>query len=117
MNKVYVTTHATRKNADGVHRPIDITPAACFGELIELLPPGMMSLTPMPTVRELKYGLRNFSDDDYLLPLGDPALIAAAGAAAAYANSGRFKVLRWDRQSGNYIPIQIDLNTRKDKEQ
>lgn len=115
-NKVYVTTHPMRKSLDGVYRPIDITAAAAFGELIELLPPGMLSLTPVPTVRELKYGLRNFNDDDYLLPLGDPALIAAAGAAAAFSNSGRFKILRWDRKSGHYIPIQIDLNTRKEQQ-
>src|SRR5512145_1684489 len=110
MNKVYVTTHPTRRGLDGVHRPIDITAAAAFGELVELLPPMMMSLTPVPTVRELRRGLREFGDDDYLLPLGDPSLIAMAGAACAFANAGRFKVLRWDRQSSRYIPIQIDLN-------
>lgn len=126
MNKVYVTTHPTRiDRRDGVRRPIDITQAAEYGELVVLLPEGMLSLTPAPTVRELRYGLRDFTDDDYLLPLGDPALIAMAGALCAFANNGRFKVLRWNRplyndeglvERGGYIPIQVDLNIKKERQ-
>lgn len=118
--KVYVTTHPTRKNpSTGNREPIDITSAAAFGELVELLPEGMLALTPVPTIQELRQGLRKFTDDDYILPLGDPALIAAAGAVAARMNNGRFKLLRWNRplyrngelvERGGYIPIQIDLN-------
>lgn len=39
--------------------------------------------------------LSDFTEDDYLLPVGNPTLIAAAGAAAARATGGRVSVLHW----------------------
>ena len=53
---------------------------------------------------------RDITDDDYLLLSGDPAVIALAGAVAARNNSGRFKMLKWDREQGKYFPLQADLN-------
>ena len=46
---------------------------------------------------------------DYLLLIGDPAIIAVAAAAAAKINNGRFKVLKWDRDDKTYYDIEIDL--------
>ena len=56
--------------------------------------------------------LANFSDDDYLLLTGDPAAIALAAAVAARHNSGRFKMLKWDRQEAKYFPLSANLNTK-----
>jgi hypothetical protein len=66
-------------------------------------------LVPSPAIFQLQQALKNFSDEDYLLPVGNPAFVAAAGAIAAKNNGGRFKMLIWDKRAASYIesPIQI----------
>jgi hypothetical protein len=44
-----------------------------------------------------------------LLLIGDPAIIALAGAIASKMNGGRFKVLKWDRDEKRYYDIEIDI--------
>jgi hypothetical protein len=53
--------------------------------------------------------LKDFSDDDYLLAAGDPSAIAVAGAVAAEANRGRFKLLKWDKSNKGYIRVDINI--------
>ncbi len=57
----------------------------------------------------IKRKLENFSDEDYLVLIGDPSAIGIVCAAAAAKNNGRFKLLKWDRREKLYVPIQIDL--------
>ena len=60
-------------------------------------------------LNKLKKELSTFSDDDYLLLIGDPAIIALAGAIVSEMNRGKFKVLKWDRDEKRYYDIEIDL--------
>jgi hypothetical protein len=53
-------------------------------------------------------------DEDYLLMVGDPAAIAAAGAVACMMNNGRMKLLKWDRQEMRYYVVEFDLMRRSD---
>lgn len=101
MSIVYVISETTQHN---------ISSALDFGQIKTLLPPGsQVSFSPAPTVRRLQRGLEKFSDDDYLLCIGDPTAIGIACAVAASRNNGRFKVLKWDKHEKRYIPIAIDL--------
>ncbi len=91
----------------------DITDATSFGDVEILLPAGeQTSYSTQPTIRRMLRKLSKFSDDDYLILSGDPAAIALAAALAARVNSGKFKMLKWDRQEGKYFPLQADLNYR-----
>lgn len=47
----------------------------------------------------------NFTAGDCLLLLGDPVVIATIVALVAL--KGEFRVLRWDRNMGRYVPIII----------
>lgn len=96
----------------------NILSARDFGELEVLLPPNSnIVLSPAPTVRRLKSKLAAFSDDDYLLLMGDPAAIGIACAVAARANGGKVNLLKWDRLEAGYFPISINLaNTTDDVE-
>ena len=67
------------------------------------------NITSGPIAFKLKQELKNFNDDDYLLLIGDPAIIAVAAAVAAKVNNGFFKVLKWDRDDKTYYDIEIDL--------
>lgn len=58
---------------------------------------------------DLEYWLGDFDErTDYLLLLGDPVLIAATAAIMGYHLNG-FNLLKWDRQSREYIPVRISL--------
>lgn len=121
MAKVYVLQEVMRKvgedsNGSAIMAPVmDFRRALEYGELVICLPAGRVSLTPGPTIDTLKEKLRDFSDDDYLLPVGNPGLIAVAGAIASENNRGKFKVLVWDKDSRQYIKVDYDLNYRRNK--
>jgi hypothetical protein len=61
-------------------------------------------------VRQLREKLHDFCDDDYIVPLGNPAMIGLAIAVASDCNDGRARVLDWMRERGRYRLINIDID-------
>lgn len=107
--QVWVVHEPTeRTETGGVRSKFNLTPAAEYGDINILVQAGMSLFSTVPTIKSMREKLRDFSDNDYLLPVGDPALMMAAGAIAAEFNHGRIKVLRWDREQRRYIMIQVD---------
>ena len=93
----------------------NIRSAEKFGDLKIVLPDNkQMILSSGPLTFKLQKELRDFNDNDYLLLIGDPAIIEVAGAIAADINNGRFKVLKWDRNETKYYDIEIDLRNRNE---
>ena len=93
----------------------NIRSAEKFGDLKICLPDNrQMILSSGPLTFKLQQELKNFNDNDYLLLMGDPAIIAVAGAIASENNNGRFKVLKWDRNEMKYYDIEIDLRGRNE---
>lgn len=90
----------------------DILAAKEFGELKLLLPPGDIVLSSEPAVRKLRAGLKNFSDADYLLGMGDPISMMVAAAIAAEINDGVVNFLKWDRRRKSYYVVVVDLHNR-----
>jgi len=108
MGKVYIVQENPHVNVLGAGR---------FGELIPLLPPGrQITLSPAPIVRMLKSKLKDYSDDDYLLAMGDPAAIAIASMIAGDVNNGVVNILKWDRENKAYYSVTVDMFNRKEKE-
>jgi len=103
--KVYVVSENNQHN---------ITSAMSFGDIETILPPNaQIAFSVVPTIRRIQRKLENFTDDDYLLFIGDPTAIGIISSIAASKNKGRFKCLKWDRFERVYIPIQVDLNPKK----
>ena len=93
----------------------NVRSAEKFGDLKICLPDNrQMILSSGPLTFKLKQELKDFNDSDYLLLIGDPAIIAVAGAIAADVNNGRFKVLKWDRNEMKYYDIEIDLRGKSE---
>ena len=93
----------------------NIRSAEKFGDLKVVLPDNkQIVLSSGPLTFKLKHALKDFNDDDYLLLIGDPAIIAIAGAIASEMNRGKFKVLRWDRNESRYYDIEIDLRGKNE---
>ena len=93
----------------------NIRSAEKFGDLKIVLPDNkQMILSSGPLTFKLQKELRDFNDNDYLLLIGDPAIIAVAGAIASENNNGRFKVLKCDRNEMKYYDIEIDLRGKNE---
>lgn len=104
MPKVYVVQEVPGRN---------ITNAFSFGDVEVLLSPGVhVVLSPGPLAKTMREKLVNFTDDDYIVPIGDPAGIAMAAAIASQINNGKFKLLKWDRANEEYYPVSIDVGTQ-----
>lgn len=96
--------------AKGVAKPRDsLTEAAVYGDIEVLFHGNNPGLALQPLVVHFKHALRNFSSEDFLLPVGDPVLIGIATHIAAKANAGRVNLLRWDRVTAQYIKIGVEL--------
>ena len=94
----------------------NIRSAEKFGDLKVVLSDNkQIVLSSGPLTFKLKHALKDFNDNDYLLLMGDPAIIAVAGAIAAKNNNGKFKVLKWDRDEKKYYDIEIDLRGRSEQ--
>jgi len=103
--KVYVVSETSQHN---------ISPAMSYGDIETILPPNaQIAFSITPTVRRIKRKLEKFSDEDYLLFIGDPTAIGIVSAIAASINHGRYKCLKWDKFEKKYIPIQVDLFPKK----
>ena len=99
------------RKQNGVWTPeFDLTPAAEFGRIEILMPPGHSFFSPVPVIRALKEKLKDFSEDDYILPIGDPSMMVAAAMIAGEKTRGRIKLLKWDKFQQTYIPIQLDTS-------
>ena len=88
----------------------NVRSAEKFGDLKIMLPDRkQMILASGPLTFELQKHLKDFNDNDYLLLIGDPAIIGVCCAIAADINNGKFKVLKWDRIDKRYYDLEIDL--------
>lgn len=101
---VYVVQEPSRTN-------VNLTGATKFGTLSEpLLGKDRQIVIGVPAVlQRLRRKLEGYCDLDYLLAIGDPVAIALVCHVAAEKNSGRYTVLKWDRQSSIYYPVHVNL--------
>ena len=86
----------------------NLEPAEEYGDLVFLLSPTAAPFNPTPIIKELKENLTNFTDEDYLLLIGNPVLIGLAVAIAADTNEGNAKLLQWSGKDKKYLSIQVN---------
>lgn len=107
---VYVTQEAVTWQ-NGVPIPKhDMRPAMQWGHVKVLLPPGVSnSADHTEVIKVLQREMARFDDDDYLICMGDPALIALAAGVAFKINRGRVSLLKWDRKADQYFSVNLDI--------
>jgi hypothetical protein len=66
-------------------------------------------MSPQPTIRKLRNLLKDFKDNDYLLLVGDPALIGLTCSVVSTISNGRYNMLKYDRLERDYFPIRVDI--------
>ena len=93
----------------------NVRSAEKFSDLKIMLPDRkQMILASGPLTFELQKHLKDFNDNDYLLLIGDPAIIGLCCAIASDFNNGKFKVLKWDRNDKRYYDLEIDLRGKNE---
>jgi len=108
MSKVYCVTEPITYR-DGIPTPLfDVSPALKYGDLEILAKHNNSMFASVPMVRHFRDKLKDFCDDDYILPVGDPVTIATVAAIASDINNGYFKMLKWDKKSRNYLVVEIN---------
>lgn len=105
----FICNSCQHEYAEGILKTTDLSAAAAYGDLEVLIKSNNIGIALQPLVASLKHALRNYSDDDYILTVGDPVAIGLASVIAAQANRGRVTFLRWDRQTKRYIKIKVEI--------
>jgi len=89
---------------------INITGALEYGDFKFLLPElSQLMWSPGPLIFQLRKLLKDYTPDDYLLLVGDPAIIGVACSIVSDITNGKYNLLKWDRQERQYYPIKINL--------
>ena len=96
---------------------INIIGAAKYGDFVFCLPEmAQIIFSPGPLIFKLRKTLKDYTEKDYLLLTGDPAIIGVACALVSDMTNGKYKVLKWDKQERRYYPIEINLHETGKKE-
>lgn len=107
---VYVPQEVMRKAEGGVFLPkFNLFPAETFGEVVVVLDAGPVAMAAQRMVANLRAALKDFGDNDYILPMGDPVAIGAAISIAAEFNMGRVQVLKWRGKQHAYTVLKMNL--------
>ena len=89
---------------------INIMGAQKYGEIKVLLrEDSQIIFSQGPIIFSLRTKLKNFTQEDYLLLTGDPAIIGVACSVVSDMTNGKYNLLKWDRQEKMYYPIKINL--------
>jgi len=86
---------------------MNLKPAEKFGELVVCLPPNANRLQSVPLIAALEDRLKDYCEDDYLVAIGDPTLIAAAACICARRTHGVLRLLKWDRLMSDYVLVEV----------
>lgn len=109
MSRVYIVQNALRKDEGGTLRPkYNFNPATEYGQLVYLLGPSASPFHPHSYLGELQAKLRNFGDNDFLICVGNPILLAVAATIAADANEGRVRFLQWSGEDRKYLEVDVN---------
>ena len=110
MSNVYVPQEPSRFDPTyNMWLPmVNLSHAEQFGKVIVMLPANVTAIMMTPIVTALKEKLATFCDDDYLVALGDPSLIAAA-SGIILRNHSRMNLLKWDKRAKKYSVVEIKL--------
>ena len=97
---------------------INILGASKYGTFKFLLPElSQMIFSPGPLIFKLRKGLKDYTEEDYLLLTGDPANIGVACSIVSDITNGKYKLLKWDKQERKYYPIEINLHEKGNKDE
>lgn len=112
---VFVTQIPHKRDERGAWvQTVNIAPASKHGTVRVMMPHSMSFQDTDEVVKALDESLKDYDYErgDTILMLGDPAIIAVAGAVVA-DYTDRFRILKWERNDRVYISVDVDLGEAK----
>lgn len=111
MSRVFVVQNQHRwdPRLEKLVPKFDLTPAQEYGKIEFILGANANPFNPELIVPEMQDKLSEYSDEDFLLLIGNPILIGWATAIAADANDGFVRLLQWSGKDRKYISVQADI--------
>ena len=92
---------------------INIMSASKYGKFKFLLPEfSQIIFSPGPLIFKLRSLLKDYTEKDYLILTGDPAIIGVACSIVSDMTNGKYSLLKWDKQDRMYYPIKINLHEK-----
>lgn len=112
MSTVYVTQVPHRLNRrSGELEPLDLSPAREWGELEIVLTPSANPFTSMDKIIEdLHESLQHIKGEDYVILVGNPAIMGAMASIASQYTNGKLRVLQWHGKKRQYNLIEYDVH-------
>jgi hypothetical protein len=112
--KVYILQEPFRRDEEtGEMVPVmDFRKVISFGDPVVCLKPGRVSLSTAYTVDTLREVLSKFTDEDYIVSVGDPTAIFIAAMVIGDLNVGKCKMLKWDKDARQYVCVEVDIHHR-----
>ena len=111
MTKVFLVNKPLKKDpATGEYAPfLPMGSARSFGEVIELTPKGSPGSNISASMEAIRKGLESWRDGDFLVLVGDQALLAyAASVVGEKLRSGEaLRLLKWERRLEAYAPLTL----------
>lgn len=98
--------HTRDRKTDELYPRFDLTPAEAFGDLEFLVSPTCSPFRAEGPISEMRQSLSQFTDEDFLLPVGNACLSGMAVAIAAGANGGRVNMLQWSNKRQAYSVVE-----------
>lgn len=111
MAYVYITQEPSRfDRGSGMWvSTANLSPAKTHGALRVMFPPEASRSDPEVLLAAMKEAMRDYSENDCLLALGDPTIYAMAAAIAAQKTDGLLRLLKWDRLTSTYSLVEVQL--------
>jgi hypothetical protein len=110
VNKVYIPHVVKRldRQTSKLKPALDFSSAARYGQLTEVIDDWDDILLVDKVTANANLALANFTEDDYLLAVGDPTVIAIC-AGILFKRFSHVKMLKWDRRLGDYLLLKVGV--------
>jgi len=108
--RVFIINEPLKKDLEtGELEPfLPMESAANFGDVVKVTPDGSPPGNLKPYLAMLREKLADFREEDYLVLVGDQALLVAAAAIVGTSETGKLRVLKWERRLNAYAPLVLD---------
>lgn len=109
MPRVFIPQLVERyDNASGLYVPVfDFTTAAAFGTLTPILERDDNPMYLARITTKIREALKDFSEDDLFLAVGDPSVIAVC-SGLILRRQRTMKMLKWDKKLSRYFTIEVN---------
>ena len=110
MPKIFIINEPLRKNDETgeYERFLPMESAHDFGEVVKLTADGNPGSNLQGAMRCIREGLESWRDGDFIVLVGDQALLAYAASVVGKKlarSKGSLRFLRWERRQSSYAPL------------